>query len=302
MDLHALADFHRIVSHGGVGRASRATGQAKTTLSRRLRELEESLGVRLIERGPRGLRLTEEGAALQLRTQSLLAEIEEAGQAITGGLSRPRGRLRVSAPTLFCDVFMGRIAAGFAARYPDVELEVSADDRTIDLVAESVDFVVRVNPRPDGDLVGRCFLRDETLVVASASLARLPPGDGAGLRAVVPAVLLTALPQTSTWVITQAGRKETLDVKPVLRLSSFLMIREAVRAGAGAALLPRSLVEADLSNGNLVSWGAFANRTVELWALHASSRLVSPKVTAFLEFLCEAFPDRGVRRQTHPSE
>ena len=76
MDLPALADFVLVASHGGVGKAARATGRPKATLSRHLRELEESLGVRLIERGPHALRLTEDGAALHLRAKALLGEIE----------------------------------------------------------------------------------------------------------------------------------------------------------------------------------------------------------------------------------
>ena len=290
MDLLALADFHQVAVHGGIGRASRATGRPKTTLSRRVRELEDSLGVRLIERDQRAFRLTEEGMALNLRTEGALAEIEEAAQAITGGFSHPRGRLRVSAPVLFADVFMGRIAADFAARYPEVELEVSADDRMIDPVANGVDLVVRVNPLAKGDLVGRCILRVETLVVAPRSLDRPARRGGAGEE--VPAVLLTALPPLPVWRVAESGRQMTIRPRPVLRLSSFSMVRDAVRAGAGAAMLPRLLVAEDLAAGRLVSWGVVPDRTVELWAMHTSRRLVSPKVAAFLKALCDAFPDR----------
>ena len=69
------------------------------------------------------------------------------------------------------------------------------------------------------------------------------------------------------------------------------MVRDAVRAGAGAALLPRSMVAEDLAAGRLVEWGAAAERAVEIWVLHTSRRLVSPKVEAFVRFLCAAFPD-----------
>ena len=171
MDFDGLAAFNRVAAHGGFGPASRATKQ-KTTLSRQVRDLEEALGVRLIERGPRTFRLTSEGAALHARTDGLLIELAEAARIVAGGLSRPGGRLRVSVPVLLGHVAMGRIAAGFAARYPDVHLEVFAEDRVVDLVAEGYDLVIRVDPRPEHNLVGRCVIRDQTLVVAPPTFSR----------------------------------------------------------------------------------------------------------------------------------
>jgi DNA-binding transcriptional LysR family regulator len=154
MDLLAIADFNLVAAHGGVGRASRASGRPKATLSRRVAELEESLGVRLFERGRRNLRLTEEGRALHERTTSLLTEIAHVTEDIGSRTKRPRGRLRVSAPSLFSDLAMGRIAAGFASAYPDVRLEVIAEDRLVDLIEEGYDLAIRVNPH--FALLGSC--------------------------------------------------------------------------------------------------------------------------------------------------
>ena len=94
MDLQALSDFNLVAAHGGFGRASRASGLPKATLSRRISKLEQSLGVRLIERGSRSLRLTDEGRALREPTDGLLSEIAEAGEAVALGASTLRGRLR----------------------------------------------------------------------------------------------------------------------------------------------------------------------------------------------------------------
>src|SRR3954453_24072632 len=101
MDLLALADFNLVARHGGFGRAARAAGRPKATLSRRVSELESSLDVRLFERGTRALKLTQEGRPLFHRTGALLAELDETAAAISSGGERPRGRLRVSAPMLF---------------------------------------------------------------------------------------------------------------------------------------------------------------------------------------------------------
>ena len=98
MDLEALADFNAVASHGGFSRASRITGRPKASLSRRVRQLEDSLGVQLIERGGRILRLTDDGAALHAQTAVLLDRIEDIQEAMKGDVGLPHGRLRVSAP------------------------------------------------------------------------------------------------------------------------------------------------------------------------------------------------------------
>ena len=176
MDLLALADFNLVARHGGFGKAARATGRPKATLSRRVGELESSLDLRLFERGARNLKLTEEGRALFERTGALLAELDETASAIASGGQRPKGRLRISAPLHFSQTAMGRIAAGFALKYPEVRLEVTTEDRHVDMIEEGYDLVIRVNPDPDESLVGRAFLRDRLVVVASPDLPR--PTDG----------------------------------------------------------------------------------------------------------------------------
>ena len=154
MDLLALSDFVTVARHGGFGRASRVTGRPKATLSRRVGELEAHLDIRLFERGARMLKLTEEGRALYERAGALLTELDETAASIASGGDRPRGQLRISAPLLFSQTAMGKLAAGFALRYPEVRLEVTTEDRSVDMVEEGYDLVIRVNPDPDESLIG----------------------------------------------------------------------------------------------------------------------------------------------------
>lgn len=281
MDLLALADFNLVARHGGFGRAARASGRPKATLSRRVSDLEADLALRLFERGGRALKLTEEGRALFERTAVLLTELEEAGAAIASGGARPRGRLRISAPLLFSQTAMGKLAASFALQHPEVRLEVTTDDRPVDLVEEGYDLVIRVNPDPDESLVGRLFLRDRLVVVGSPALAR--PEDGGAM----PAVVRGAGAPSETWNLTGGGR---IEVEPVLQLSSLVMVRDAVCAGAGLARLPLSLVSRDLAAGRLACLGDMAGPEIGLWALYPSRRLLSARVAAFLDHLKAAFP------------
>ncbi|CAN7505410.1 LysR family transcriptional regulator [Polaromonas sp. LjRoot131] len=287
MDLLALADFTLVARHGGFGRASRESGRPKATLSRRVADLESGLNLRLFERGARTLKLTEEGRALFEKTSVLLTELDEATAAISAGGDEPRGRLRVSAPLLFSQAAMGKLAAQFAMKHRAIRLEVTTEDRPVDMVEEGYDLVIRVNPDPDESLVGRIFLRDRIVMVAHPGLQR-PAGS-----APIPVVLRGGGvgEQTEVWELTEKGKKKRLTVQPVLSLSSLFMVRDAVRANVGAARLPLSLVIPDLAAGMLVQWGDVSGPEVALWALYPSRRLLSGRVSAFLNFLKEAFPE-----------
>jgi DNA-binding transcriptional LysR family regulator len=284
MDLLALADFNLVARHGGVGRAARAAGRPKATLSRRVAELEASLALRLFERGGRTLKLTQEGRALYERTTALLTELDETATEIASGGSTPRGLLRISAPLLFSQIAMGKLAAEFAMKFPDVRLEVTTEDRAVDMVEEGYDLVIRVNPDPDETLVGRAFMRDRLVVVASPDLAR--PTDGSP----VPAIIRGTGSGAEVWKMANAIGRSTIVIDPVLGLSSLIMVRDAVRAGVGAARLPVSLVSHDLAAGRLVHWGDVDGPDIALWTLYPSRRLLSARVSAFLDHLKSAFP------------
>jgi DNA-binding transcriptional LysR family regulator len=283
MDLNALADFTLVALHGGFGRASRASGRSKATLSRRVSELEEQLGVRLIERSTRGLELTEAGQQLLSRTEGPMHEVVDAFTATREGTGKVAGRLRIAAPILFSQLAMGRLCAEFRARYPDVTLEVVSEDRLVDLVDEQFDVAIRPNPRADSALVGRCFVRDRLVVVAAPSVAKPRPGKTPPR---VPAVV-SAFRDGDTWAL--ADSRLIIEPLPVLRLSSMLMLRDAALAGAGAALVPQSIVWKQVAAGELVRWGT-VGQDVELWVLHTSRRLASPKVKAFVEFMAARYP------------
>ncbi len=299
MDLHALSDFNAVVTYGGFGRASRATGRPKASLSRRVMQLEETMGVRLLQRGAGTLALTEEGQTLHATTSRLLNEIEEAADAIGMNARRPNGRLRISAPTVLAYEALGRLAAIYIAEYPDVRVEVVAEDRFVDLIAEDYDVVIRANPAPDTELAGRCFLRGELVVVAAPSLANelkelkhlkhLPDTNREPL--VIPAVTLLSAPDNDVWSIAGSQGASVLHPRAVARFSSISMVYEAALAGAGAAVLPLYKVHAALQSGQLEKLGVLRDRSVEVWALYATRRQLSPKISAFVKLLTESFSD-----------
>ncbi|HEY8876341.1 MAG TPA: LysR substrate-binding domain-containing protein [Roseateles sp.] len=285
MDLNALSDFNLVATHGGFGRASRASRRSKATLSRRVADLEEQLGVRLIERGAKGLELTEAGQRLLSRTEGPMHEVEDAFRSAREATGKVSGRLRVAAPVLFSQLAMGRLAAEFQRLYPDVMLEVVGEDRVVDLVDEQFDVAIRPNPRMDTALVGRCFARDRLVAVAAPSIAVPPPGEAA----VRSAAVVNAYRDGETWTLD--GGRLRIEPVPVMRLASMLMLRDAALAGAGVVLVPKSIVWKQVASGELLQWGALDGRDVELWVLHTSRRLASPKVKAFVDFMGSRYPE-----------
>lgn len=285
MDLNALIDFNLVATHGGFGRASRASRRSKATLSRRVADLEEQLGVRLIERSAKGLELTEAGQQLLSRTDGPMSDVIDAFTSAREGGGKVRGRLRVAVPVLFGQLAMGRICADFRALYPEVTVEVVAEDRIVNLVEEQFDVAIRPNPRPDSMLVGRSFAEDRLVVVAAPSIPK-PRSSRKPVR--VPAIV-NMFRDGDVWAL--EGGSLTVEPVPVLRLSSMLMLRDAALAGAGATLVPRSIVWNQVTAGELVQWGTVGGGEVDLWVLHTSRRLASPKVKAFVDFMASRYPE-----------
>lgn len=277
-DLAALADFLAVATHKGLNAASRATGVPKATISRRVSALEASLGVRLLERGARKLRLTEDGQALVDRTGPLLAAIGQARDEIGGRSGTPRGLLRVSVPTLFARTRLGGFAARFLVRYPEVTLDVDVNDHMVDLLLDGFDVVIRANPSPDVRLVGKCFLRSETILAAHPDIPIPREHD-----AQVDCIVLASESGLDRWTALTATGERHIRPRPLMRCSSMMIIHEAALAGAGAALMPHWLIAEDLAAARLLAWGIVPNRQIEAWVLHTSTRLTSPKVKAFVD-------------------
>lgn len=283
-DIESLNHFVAVARHRGLNAAARETGLAKATLSRHLRALETALGTTLMERGGGKLRLTDDGVWLLGRAAPLLADIDALADEVSSRRGQVRGRLRVSVPALMARFGFGRLVGHFAKRYPDVELEIDIADRFVEPVAEGYDLVVRANPAPDSELVGRCFLRTQS-VLASVPEMPIPSVDGE----IIDAIVLSASSGQSRWTVLGANGEFNVTPRERLRCSSMMLVYDAVHTGAGAALLPAWLIDQDIRTGRLKAWGSVPNRDIEVWVLHAPVHLTSPRVRAFSDFLIESY-------------
>lgn len=290
LDLEAMSQFVAVARHGGLNAASRETGVPKATISRRVRQLEVSLGTLLLERGGRQMQMTEDGRILFARAAPLLADLIAAGAEVSARDGQVRGSLRVSVPALLARSGMGAFAASFVKKYPGVKLDIDIDDRFVDPVAEGYDLVIRANPAPHSDLVGKRFLRTE-IVLAALPDIRVPVEQDE----IVDAVILSASSGQTVWNVLREDEPLRIIPREILRCSSMMLVYDAVLSGAGAALLPAWLIEPDLREGRLRAWAKVPNRSIEAWVLHAPAHLTSPKVRAFVDTLVEAYRGQGKR-------
>jgi DNA-binding transcriptional LysR family regulator len=292
MDLNAVRDFLAVAEHGSYAEAGRILGLPKSTLSRRVAALEQSLGVRLIDRNSRRLRLTAEGDELRERAASLVTALSDLEEQVRPGDAPLKGRLRISVPVLFGHVCLGRIAARFADAHPGVLLEAVVEDRRIDLLREGFDAAVRVNPSPDSTLSGRLLGRNRLVLVAAPALASRLGYEGRSPQKVVwPAIVRQGWGDDGGWDVAGAGGAVRVPAKVRLDLSSPLAIRDAVIAGSGAALLPQVLVGQDLADGRLIRLGERIGNPEEIWIVHASGRLPSRRLRALMDVMVAFFAD-----------
>ena len=281
-DLPGLADFIAIAVHGGLNAASRATQTPKATLSRRVRQLEMALGARLLERGDRSLRLTDEGQFLLDRATPLLAELREVGDELSTKSGRLRGALHISAPSLFARRNLGAVIAAFVARYPEVHVQIEVDDSFVDPVKGGYDLIIRANPAPNTDLVGKCILRTDLVLAAPPSIP-FPTEPSTE----VDAVMLSSGSDAPQWIAHGPRGEVRVVPRAVVSCPSMLLVYEAAKHGAGVALLPHWFVKDEIAAGELELWGVVPHRRIEVWALHTSTRLTNPKVKAFIDVLLE---------------
>lgn len=296
LEITMLRDFRLVASHGGFGKASRASGRPKATLSKRVNELEENLGVRLFDRSTGRLRLTDEGEKLIVYAEHLVDTVDQIREELGASAVHPRGKLRIAAPAVFSHVWMGRVTAAFLTRFPEVQIEAVIAEPPLDMASEQFDLLIRVNPPPSLDMVGRIIARDGARVVTSSQSRDLLRRElDADRDVVLPAIAPTGIASLGPWSLSYEGR--SFQARPVvqLHLPSRTMVRDAILGGFGFAELPASLVLDDIAQGLLIDLGAAPQPEVEVWVLYASRRLVSRRVSAFVAFLCEYFAVTDVR-------
>ncbi len=285
-DLTQVVAFDRVVREGSFTAAARSLNLAKSTVSQRVAALEERLGVQLLQRTTRTMRLTDDGAAYHARCARALAELRQAEDDLQNQNAVPRGLLRVTAPRLFGHAFLGDAVSEYLAQWPEVQVELMLAERRVDLVEEGFDVAVRIGSLPDSSLRQRRLGEAGMVHVASPTyLARHPaPRDLEDLRA--HELILVADRPGLRWPFFGPDGPGVFEDTERLLLNSLVMARQAALAGAGIAWLPAFLAREALQDGSLtVLLADFAPPPLPIFALTPGGRFLSAKVRTFLDLL-----------------
>jgi DNA-binding transcriptional LysR family regulator len=287
MDLNDVLVFTKVVQAGSFIGASRELEMPKSTVSRKVSELEQRLGARLLQRTTRKLALTDVGRTYFDHATRVVAELEEAERAVTRMQETPRGLLRVTIPLNFG--FLAPIVATFLRRYPEVQLELIGTDRTVDLVEEGFEVAIRAGELGDSSLIARSLGTLTSYLVASPDFLRrqgTPKGPEQLTR--FDCIVFGAGADRNTWKLIRAGKTTAVALRPRLIVNDFELLGEAARSGLGIAMLPLFRCIDDLRIKQLrrilPEWCA---REIPIHAVYPSTRQLSPKVKAFLDHLRE---------------
>jgi DNA-binding transcriptional LysR family regulator len=292
-DLNDIQSFAAVVTHHGFAPAARALGTPKSSLSRHVTRLESRLGVRLLERSTRHLRLTDAGASFYRHCQSVLTELAEAEESIALLRSEPAGLVRVASHTGFSPM-LGLLVPEFMKRYPRVQLQLVVTNRRVDLIEESIDVALRARSRlDDSNLTMRTLGRSTALLVASPEfLAARPPITSPEALADLPYLSVDESDGRQQVILRQAsGESRTIALEPVLRTSDFFTVREAAIAGIGFSVLPGEAANRPVRDGRLIHFlPEWQTDEVTVHLVFTSRRGLLPAVRAFIDHLAERLP------------
>jgi DNA-binding transcriptional LysR family regulator len=293
-DLNSLALFAKVVEAGSFSEAARRLKMPISTVSRRIAELEDQLGVRLLERSTRNLRLTELGAEV-LEHAVRSAELNEAVESVVSNrLSDVSGTLKLSAPPSVSDTLLTPLVTAFQASYPNVRVQILVTERLVDLIAEGVDLAFRLGTLKDSCLVARRVLTYRHQLVASPSYLKTckPPN---GPQDLLDHRLLTFShwkPENSwTFVHKNGMDKETLTFQPHISMNDYTGLAPALAAGAGIGELPPVVQPGLIREGRLVEvMPDWRFRTYDLSLVQVGNRHVTKPCRLFKDLAVQMAP------------
>jgi DNA-binding transcriptional LysR family regulator len=292
-NLNDLFYFAKVVEAGGFAPAGRLLGIPKSRLSRRIAELEERLGARLLQRTTRTLSLTTIGERYLRHCQAMLLEAELADETVASMSSEPRGPLRVSCPVALARDYLPDIISSFLLAYPQVQLEMLLVNRRIDIINEGIDVALRVREQGDEDpaLISRRLHQAQGVLVATPDFLRDRHIDSPESLIGVP--LLGALEQdrkVHLRMLDKQGHKRELVLEARLGIDDFGTRKHAALAGLGYTMLPFLYCQQELASGELQQllpeWSLPGGY---LQAVYPHRRGMLPVVRAWIEHLSARF-------------
>jgi DNA-binding transcriptional LysR family regulator len=287
-----MVGFVRAVAAGSFSAAARELGLSPSALSKLVTRLEERLGVQLLNRTTRRLALTPEGEAFFVRSQRILAEMEEAEQEAAGFRDRPRGVLRMHTGVAFGLHQLTRALPEFLERYPEIELDLTVTDRLLDLVEEGADLAIRMAPLADSSQHARRICELERVICAApAYLERHGTPASAAELLRHNCIWISTLPQLRHWPFDTPRGIETIEVRGKVVANNAETMLQLAEMGVGIVRLADIIVGEPIRQGRLVPIlvGSHHVEPFPLYAVYPHGKHRSAKVVVMIDFLLEKF-------------
>ena len=304
MDLNDIVVFTKVVETKSFTGAAEQLGLPKSTVSRKLAQLEERLGVRLVQRTTRKLALTDIGEAYYARCARIVADVAAAEQLVMDMQSTPRGRVRVTAPIDLSTKYLGTIISEFLAAHGDVFVELEATDRIVDLIEEGFDLAIRFGQLPESTLIARKLCSSGGMLVASpAYLAKRGTPTNIEELDEHDRCLFTPTPRVQSWPLVDGDDQTAYEFGRPARFASNNVgaVYAAVLAGTGIGHMSEFMAACDIHSGRLVHvLPAWRGRSFDVHAVYPARQNLPPRLSLFIEFLQKAMdpppwtkPDAG---------
>ncbi|RJG50650.1 LysR family transcriptional regulator [Motilimonas pumila] len=290
-DLNGMAIFAKVVEAKGYSQASRNTGLPKSTISRKISQLEDLLGVRLLQRNTRGLSLTHVGALYYQHCANIVKEIEQATATIENSHQDVSGLLRIALPVSFNQDAMATLCSGFLRKFPKIDIDIQFIDSEVSLIGEGYDIAIKYGPLEPSDLIARVLIERQPILVASDTYLNVHGAPMTPQDLSLHQGLLLGTPRSSAiWPLGLGTEKTMVQFERRVRVNSNTMLKQMTKAGVGIAMLTESICREELSSGMLKRvLQEFPIEPIKVYGVYSSRRQLATKITSFLDFFAEHF-------------
>lgn len=290
--LSRIKVFVQVVETGSFSAASERLGITRAAVSKSVSQLEELLGGRLLNRTTRHVSTTESGAIYFARCKEILEHLEEADDIVSGLSGKPKGTLRISAPSVFAQRHLIPLLSEFTRLYPAVKVDINVSDHYVDLVGEGYDLAVRVSELDNSELIARRLTCCKHVIVAAPEyLDNAPPlltPDDLKDHACV----LYAYTAGGKWPFTKEGLDHSVKIVPMLVSNNPEVLLEAAIHGMGVTIMPTFIASDAIVNGNLkIVLQDYETLNIGIYVVYLSRRYLPSKVRVFVDFLKEKISD-----------
>ncbi|WP_027856420.1 LysR family transcriptional regulator [Marinobacterium jannaschii] len=291
MNLNDVRLFLRVVETNSFTAAADTLGIQKSTISRRIAQLEDDLGVRLLQRSTRKLSLTDEGQELFDRCRPLVEELEQVPDLVAANQHDPRGKLRITVPTEMGIYMLDEVVAGFLIRYPKLDVDIELSTRVVDLIEEGYDLALRVGDLADSSLIARPI--SSITLGLFASPAYLEQYGVPATPADLPDHLCITIQRPNpSWSFDNWENGAQIPVSGRVRANSLSFAASMAEKGLGIARLPRPFSAGMVEQGSLVPvLEEYKANQVTINAVYPSRRHLNPKVRLFIDYVKEMIQD-----------